>query len=208
MPRWMRVAIAGACPLLALEGCVGQRSAQAPVAAEVPKTATPPSPFGHGTGTTDAMKAMAWLEGRWDVTMTYFSEGKPVFTAKTSSIIEPLLGGGFLQERITVPAGPGLNNAMVGVRSYDRYRRVFRLVWLDEVTTLSDIYEGAAHDGGFVVSNIRSGTSGIFAGRETFLRIAQKAGATHDEFVLVWEGSTDKGASWAKTAEYAYKRKE
>jgi hypothetical protein len=171
------------------------------------KRAQPPSPFGHGTGPTDAMKSMAWIEGTWRVTLTYFGPSGPVYTGQAEAVIEPMLGGGFWRERITVPAGSGLMNPMEGVRSFDRYRKVVRVVWFDTVTTLADVFEGEVDGGGgFVASNVKSGTTGIFGGREANMRITQQPGATRDAFTIDWEVSMDGGKAWTKTATYAYER--
>lgn len=167
----------------------------------------PASPFAHGAGVTAAMKEVSWLEGTWDVTMAYFAPDGRSFTSKTESVIEPMLGGSFLQERITVPAGPGLDNAMVGIRSFDRFRNVYRVVWCDSVITLADVYEGVAFEGGFRVDNVKTNTPGVFAGRESYMRITQKPGATKDAFTLLWEGTSDKGQTWSRAAEYTYARK-
>jgi hypothetical protein len=168
---------------------------------------TPPTPFEFGTGVTPQIKAMSWIEGTWDVSMAYQLPGGRSFKKDTESKIEPMLGGSFYREQITVPAGPTMDNHMVGIRSYDRFRNAYRLVWYDDVITLADVFEGEATEGGFTVTNVKSNTAGTFAGQQSFLRITQKAGASRDEFLVIWDVSPDKGKTWSKSAEYAYKRR-
>jgi len=178
-----------------------------PTPAPKAEATRPPNPFVFGTGVTPQMKAMSWLEGKWNVSMTYQFPGGQSFKKDTESTIEPMLGGSFYREEITVPAGPTIDNHMIGIRSYDRFRDVYRLVWFDDVITLADVFEGGPSEGGFTVSNVKPGTAGIFAGKQNSLRITQKAGATRDEFLVEWDLSTDKGQTWFKSAEYAYSRK-
>lgn len=178
-------------------------------AAPTPKAeaSKPKNPFEFGTGVTSQMKAMSWIAGTWDVTMTYYFPGGQSFKKSTASTIEPMLGGSFFREQITVPAGPTMDNHMIGIRSYDRFRNVYRIVWCDDVITLVDVFEGTSTDGGFTVSNVKTDTAGTFAGKRSFMRITQKAGATPDEFLVEWEVSSDEGQTWFKSADYAYKRK-
>jgi hypothetical protein len=105
-----------------------------------------------------------------------------------------------------VPAGPALDNHTVGIRSYDRLRKAFRVVWRDDVITLADVFEGPATDSGFQVSNLPTRTAGVFAGQESVMRITQTAGPTRDSFVVAWEVTSDHGQTWRQSADYAYSR--
>jgi hypothetical protein len=161
-----------------------------------------------GTGPLKEVRELAWMAGRWDVKTIYFAPDGKEYVTPTESVIEPMLGGSFLQERITVPAGAATTVSLVGVRSFDRFRGTYRFVWFDDMVTLADVYEGAAHDGAIVVTNVKSGTSYAPKGEpETFVRITQRRGANEDAFTLMWEASNDHGATWARTAEYRYARK-
>ena len=199
-----------AAPILVLFAAVvaaGPAGTAEPTPTPTPEANKPPNPFEFGTGVTPQLKAMSWIVGTWDVSMTYQFPGGRSFKKDTESTIEPMLGGSFYREQITVPAGPTMDNHMVGIRSYDRFRNVYRLVWCDDVITLADVFEGESSEGGFIVSNVKSNTAGTFAGKQSFLRITQKEGSSRDEFLVEWEVSTDKGQTWFKSAEYAYKRK-
>jgi hypothetical protein len=162
-----------------------------------------------GTGPLPQVRAFDWLIGTWDVNVKWFAPppSDQTFSAPTTAAIEPMLSGSFLRETIAVPFGK-LTNHMVGVRSYDRFRETYRLVWFDELVTLCDVYEGGLTDGRLVLTNLKSGTAYVGDDRvETFVRITEQPGPSRDEFTLIWEASTDKGKSWRKTCEYAYKRK-
>ncbi len=162
-----------------------------------------------GTGPLPQVRDLEWMAGSWNVTVKWFAPppSDKSFDFPTESLIEPVLGGTFLQERIIVPLGQ-MRNDMIGLRSFDRFRGVYRIVWLDEISTLADIYEGTATDGSIVVTNLKSGTAYVGAdGVDTFLRITQRPGADRDGFTLTWEASQDAGATWRKTAEYHYTRK-
>lgn len=151
------------------------------------------------------MNDLAWLAGRWSVTTTYFGPDGKAYPAQTEAVIQPILGGSFLQEQITIPS---FKLTMTGLRSYDRFRKVYRFIWLDDIMSLADIFEGTLDKGELTVSNIKAGTSSIMpGGPETFLRFTQRADDTHDQFALIWEASTDAGKTWKKTAEYKYVRK-
>ena len=173
-----------------------------------PKPASTPKPAVQcGEGALPEIKDLAWMAGKWDVTVKWISPEGKAFPAPTESLIEPMLDGCFLKETITVPMWQS-KNPMVGIRSYDQFRKTYRLVWFDSLIALADIYEGSMADGALMLTNLKSGTSyAPPGGPENFVRITQKNGASHDEFGLTWEASSDKGQTWRKTCEYAYKRK-
>lgn len=167
----------------------------------------PADPWGVGIGVHDEIKALDWMVGTWDVEEKYTYPGVPEFVFKSESVIEPFNGGCFLQEKITAPGPGGLKNPLVGIRSYDRFRKTFRFVWYDQLVTLADVYEGAVESGNIRVCNVKSGTAFSMGGKDWFARITQKAGANQDEFSLVWEATGDQGATWNQTAEYKYRRR-
>lgn len=151
------------------------------------------------------MKDLAWLAGRWSVTTTYFGPDGKAYPSQTEAVIEPMLSGCFLLEQITIPA---FKLTMTGIRSYDRFRKVYRFIWLDSVMSLADIFEGTLDQSDLTVSNVKAGTCSMMpGGPETYLRFTQRPGSTHDQFSLIWEASTDAGKTWKKTAEYGYVRK-
>ncbi len=151
------------------------------------------------------MKDLAWLAGRWSVATRYIGPDGKAYPGQTEAVIEPILGGAFLQEQITIPS---FKLTMTGIRSYDRFRKVYRFIWLDNIMSLADIFEGTLDKGELTVNNLKAGTCSIMpGGPETFLRFTQRPDATHDQFTLIWEASTDAGATWRKTAEYEYTRK-
>lgn len=198
----MRVVPIACCVgLVAIAGvAVGSRE-------HVAEPPSKPNPFAHGTGVTPQMKSMGWLAGTWKVQMTYHFPGGKTFEKETESVIEPLLGGAFLQERISVPAGPNLDNPMVGIRSFDRFRDTYRVVWLDSVITIADVFEGSATGDGFQVSNLKTNTAGVFNGSPATMRITQTHQPDHASFSLKWEVTPDAGKTWLTTADYAYSRK-
>jgi hypothetical protein len=152
------------------------------------------------------MKDLAWLAGDWSVTTTYIGPDGTPYPSKTEATIQPILGGSFLQEQILIP---GFKLSMTGLRSYDRFRKVYRFIWLDNIMSLADVFEGTLDKTDLTVSNLKAGTSSIMPGSpETFLRFTQRPGPDHDHFSLIWEASTDSGKTWKKTAEYAYLRKQ
>lgn len=183
------------CSAIAAGDWTGDKKAPDPVA-------------GCGTGPTEQMRAMAWLSGRWTVTTKYCAPGGQVFSNQTESTIEPMLDGSFLQERLSVPSGKDSKTSLIGIRSYDRFRKVYRVVWFDDTVTLADVYEGLEMEGGLTVSNVKPGTSVTLPGSpETFVRITQKRGTDTNSFSLTWDASTDAGKTWRKTSEYLYARK-
>lgn len=150
------------------------------------------------------MKDLAWLAGKWSVTTKYIGPDGKVHPGETEALIEPMLGGSFLREEITIPS---FKLSMTGFRSFDRFRKVYRFIWLDNIMSLADIFEGTMRQGDVTVSNVKAGTSSIMPGApENLLRFTQHPGADHDAFSLIWEASTDGGKTWRKTAEYEYRR--
>lgn len=164
-----------------------------------------------GTGPLEQMKSLAWMEGKWDMTITWYEPApgtRSMAMPPTEAIIEPVFAGSFLQEKVTVPYGK-INTALIGMRSFDRFRGVYRLVWFDDQATLADIYEGTpAQDGTIAMSNVKSGTSFKPDEKtESFGRITQRPGPDNDSFSLLWEVSNDGGKTWGRTSELKYMRK-
>ncbi|MCG3128619.1 MAG: hypothetical protein CHACPFDD_03508 [Phycisphaerae bacterium] len=150
------------------------------------------------------MEDLAWLAGKWKVTTRYIGPDGKEYPGQTEATIAPMLGGSFLREEITIPA---FKLSMSGFRSYDRFRKVYRFVWLDSIMSLTDVFEGTRQGDDLTVSNVKPGTSSIMPGApESFLRFTQRPGGNRDEFSLIWEASTDGGKSWRKTAVYEYRR--
>lgn len=196
---WIVAAIASAGAILAQEPTRQDKPASKPASSQAAPSRMDPA---------DPIKALAWQVGSWSVAMTYFGPTGQSFTIATESTIESILEGHFIRERIAVPWGPTLTIHLEGTRSFDRFRGVYRAVWFDDFMGLADIFEGPPTGPEFSVSNLKAGTSSILPPRpETFLRITTKPGPTRDQFALVWEASYDKGATWTKTADYAYTRK-
>ncbi len=120
------------------------------------------------------MKDLAWLAGTWSVTTTYIGPDGKAYPSQTEATIQPILGGSFLQEQITIPY---FKLSMTGFRSYDRFRKVYRFIWLDNIMSLSDIFEGTMDKGDLTVSDVKPGTSSIMPGSpETFLRFTPAPG--------------------------------
>lgn len=167
-----------------------------------------------GTGPLQQVKDLAWMAGTWDVTVKWFPPPEykaPPWTQTTESVIEPMLNATFLREKISVPFGKMITT-MEGVRSFDRFRGTYRLVFFDDVTTLADVFEGTPQDGVLPLTNVRCGTS--FMSQETgeqFMRLTQSPVTAGPEpvgaFTLKWEVSRDKGQTWRQTCEFSYKRK-
>ncbi|MFN0132432.1 MAG: hypothetical protein ACKVW3_07880 [Phycisphaerales bacterium] len=183
-------------------------AAQAPDATpQEPKKEAASAAVPRSMGVPDEITSLRTLIGSWNVAMTYYSPIGQPFKIASEAIIEPTLSGNFLRERLVVPWGP-LRIELECTRSFDRFQSVYRFVWFDDFMSLADVFEGTATAGIITVSNVRVGTSSRLPGQpETFLRITQKPGTTNDEYSLVWEASTDDGATWRKTADCAYTRK-
>lgn len=169
------------------------------------KAVDPKNPFSLGTGPLDEIKALSWMAGKWTIKVRYFAPDGKTYDSETDAVIEPVLNGSFLQERMAAPMGAMKNN-LIGMRSFDRFKGVYRLVWFDEFITLADVYEGPATETGFSVTNVKSDTSAVWQGKSQHTKFEQVNGPNHDSFTVIWSASDDGGKTWTKATEYVYAR--
>ena len=129
----------------------------------------------------------------------------PAVTTRTAATITPLLGGTALEERL---AWDDLGRPVQVVRtwSWDRFRKVYRLSQLDDVSGHLDVYEGSLADGKLTASNAETRTAMAVEGKAILARCTL-SGLGPEGFRLEWEASQDDGKTWNPAATFTYARK-
>lgn len=151
------------------------------------------------------MEPLQDLAGTWDVEIrTPAIPGRPLLKTRATSVIEGLQRGAILEERISYISG-GFAWNVEKFLSYDRFRRVYRMVRVDNFTSYADILEGSITEGRLEVSNVGTDTpwtvyDNTYYSREVFHDIAR------DSFDVDREISTDGGKTWALGARFHYRR--
>ena len=142
------------------------------------------------------MLRLADLVGEWNVEFESRNSADEPFTSlRTTSLIEPLLGGAFVQERLTLPTPRGRSIELVGIWGFDRFRSMYRFAWLDDMYKLFDVHEGNWSDEVLVVDNTRARTTLLFEGTGYFSRMRWRP-ISRDGFNVESLVSTDAGATW------------
>ncbi len=138
------------------------------------------------------MTAIGFMRGHWDVAVEERSSPREEWKeSKAAAVIESLVGGALLIERLKTQSG----DEVVRSWSYDRFKKNYRVTQLDDVTTHLNVLEGKIEDSALIVSTQKTGTAARLFGqtvqeRITMTRVDAKG------FGLVRERSFDDGASW------------
>jgi hypothetical protein len=168
-------------------------------------------PSGPGDGGVrqpppSAMRSVSTLAGTWMVLFRGRPTPRDTFsTSLTSSVITPLLGGRFLQERAAMPLPNGAAINLIGLLGYDQFRQRYRFGWLDDAYALFDVHEGTWQQNRLVVNNLRSRSTLLDGGREVYSQMVWRD-LTPDTFVAESQASVDSGVTWFTQAEALYVR--
>ncbi len=158
-------------------------------------------------GAPPELKRIASLVGDWNLSSEVTpAPGQPTVTLKTTSRIVPILGGAHLQETVSVPLVGGGSNATIALWSYDRYRKTYRMAYLDERFALFDINEGNWDGDRLVLTNLRANTTFPVGGKQAHSRIMIRD-LTPNRFLLEVAVSTDAGETWVHLLTATYTRR-
>ncbi len=159
-------------------------------------------------GAPPEMQKLAFLVGEWEVQAEPFGpNGQPGPSFQTTSRIISRLGGAVIEESIPLPQANDTTINMVTVWSFDRFRKVYRIAYLDDTYALFDVFEGIEQDGRIVFDNLRANTSlpgpegRPMHGRNTL------ADLSPDRFTITSEISFDGGKTWQIAIRGKYLRK-
>lgn len=155
---------------------------------------------GYRAGAPGEMSALAGLEGEWDIELelpTTSGDGAPAWSAWSTSrsTVTPILGGAALDERsFGFPFTPGATGTdgltrweYAALWTYDRFRATYRVVSVDSVQGLAEVFEGSFVDGELTLTNLGTGTAsplGSDGGRQKTRIVLSELG--RDRFVLTW----------------------
>lgn len=165
-----------------------------------PEPQSPPAP-------PAGMARIATIAGHWTVTgkVALGGPGSEMTEIATTSEVESVFGGRFLQETSSITSGE-MVLTYICTRSYDIFQKRFRMSCLDNDMGLMDIYEGSFEGDRLVLSNVGSQTSyNVSAGPVYSRNILQILSA--DSFQVDWESSTDGGKTWKLAARNTYQRR-
>jgi hypothetical protein len=155
---------------------------------------------GFDPGPAPEMERLSFLMGTWEVQPEFGNPNNPTDrwypTKPIETTFTPLLNGTFLQSQLAVTWPDGQVWQTISIWSYDRFRKEYRVVFLDDLWGLLDVYEGEFENGNLNVDNGRTETWGPPSnGNPTMARVVLHDIA-EDSFILEWEGSAN-GTEWA-----------
>lgn len=156
---------------------------------------------GFEPGVPVEMTPLSFLPGLWRVelfTPVDPGEPEPRWQAwdTTASRFVAIYGGAFVRE---LGVGFPIGGAAVGADgferwayqatfSWDRFQRVYRATYIDNITGLLDIYQGPFDDGELILTNLHTGTYNTLGteGSVQFGRVILSEIAD-DRFVMTWQ---------------------
>ncbi len=151
-------------------------------------------PRGHAE--SEAMQALAFLEGTWTSTyFTYSADGDREVVGANESVYTRSLDGQLIEESHTV-LGTGPAFPMRSFYTWDARKRVYRLAAIDQNGGMMDVYEGSLIDDRLVMDNLAHET--FYAtddGGEMAFRL-NWAFVSEDAVDLRVEMSLDEGETW------------
>lgn len=150
------------------------------------------------------METLGHLEGTWTVAEESRQSPQAPFTSSTrETTLSGMVRGGLIQEHFTTAEG----NEVVRQWSYDQFRKVYRLLQINDATTHVDIQEGTFEDDALVVSNLETGTTvEMEAMGMTLYERTRVHGITEEGFTVETENSIDGGENWFVSAKAVYTR--
>jgi hypothetical protein len=126
-------------------------------------------------GRAPEMERLLILEGTWKFAPETYSQKRKEWTpaAPFYATFAARFGGFYLESEQIMPLGEGVAFRNGLILSYDKFRKVYRMVALENFVGLIDVYEGQFDGDTLVVDNERSGTSAPnVAGRLEFARFS------------------------------------
>ena len=179
---------------------------------------------GFEPGVPVEMTPLSFLPGAWSVelfTPVDPEAAEPRWQAwdTTASRFEVIFGGAFVRE---VGDGTVIDRNSIGAEgfdrwayqttfSWDRFQRVYRATYIDNLTGLLDIYQGPFADAELILTNLHTGTYNTLGtnGSVQFRRVILSELA-NDRFVMTWQkvdqGDVPQGGAvpwrWAWKAVY------
>lgn len=158
-------------------------------------------------GPPPELQRIAGIVGEWEIEMVHpAASGQPSSVSKTTSKIEPILGGAHFQEWNWVPVN-GKRVNMTALWSYDRYRKIYRMAYLDDMHALFDPHEGTWQGDRLVLTNLKTGTwLPAPNGQRAYSRITIHS-ITSTRFTLEYDASLDEGKTWTRQLNCTYTRR-
>jgi hypothetical protein len=156
---------------------------------------------GFEPGVPMEMTPLSFLPGDWRValfTPVDPTEAEPRWQPwdTTASRFEAIYGGAFVRE---IGDGFPIGSSSIGADgfdrrayqatfSWDRFQRLYRVTYIDNITGLLDIYQGPLDDGQLIVTNLHTGTYNTLGtdGSVQFGRLIVSEIAD-DRFVMTWQ---------------------
>lgn len=149
---------------------------------------------------TTGMARLRFMLGEWDVeahVMGEEGEWLAIPLPKETTIL-PMLGGACHREEMPV-SFDGITTRLFFSWSYDKYRKVYRMISCDDTEGLMGVLEGNFEDGTetVVISNVNTGTAILDAVSQPvfFSRLASTK-TSADSFTDIVSESYDGGQSW------------
>ena len=152
-----------------------------------------------------AMQSLQGLVGEWRITSHFSDDRGESWQASPGSVVSIAYRQKdlFLMETPTDTSVPGFH--VETVFSYDQYRKVYRVVAMDDTWGLMDVYEGTIVGDELLLTNIRSGTTFPMPGdKQRFFRLRVPLGG--DRRTMVIDASEDGGENWFPSFRVEYQR--
>lgn len=143
-----------------------------PLAAQQPESTSPAADW---MGCAPEMGRLNGLEGTWKIQPEMYRPKKKEWTPGIPfyASFNRRFDACYLQSDLIMPLAEGSAFHSVLLWSYDKYRKVYRMVALENVVGLIDVFEGVFVGDTLVMDDERSGTSAPnMSGRLEFLRIS------------------------------------
>jgi hypothetical protein len=137
--------------------------------------------------------------GEWDVEAHIMSENgewMDIPLPKETTIL-PMLDGACHREEMPV-SYDGITTRLFFSWSYDKYRKVYRMISCDDAEGLMGVLEGNFEDGTdtVIIRDVNTGTSALDADGQPVFRCLASTKTGEDSFTDVVSESYDGGQSW------------
>jgi hypothetical protein len=152
-------------------------------------------------GPPEEMKALAFMEGEWDVEVKWRMDPEAEWTTETATASNKSILSGAVHQSHWKGTMMGMPFEGLEIKTYDREEKRYESIWVDNMGARTSHMSGQLEGDKMVMEG-----EDLHEGAPYKMRMTMEK-RSNDELFYIAETSYDGGETWGKTMEMVYKRK-